>query len=480
MNDPVKSAEGLMRIAFADSNEQPCRAQDSSTAFPASMWLGRETEAMHLDAESAKPIATILDRFVGTGSIAKEPYLGRRTVLAGLLRLHDLIDGDGPKESALRYAMRCAMDTAAGLRREPPDLATYGEPGRRRTVWILRFEDAEVGEMTFDSSIYGELDAELLAREAFEKHIQNWNCTLFHTAPGTSKAESDARMQELLRAAAEKASERHKYGVSPIFRTLLEAAGDAKDDKARTGPMLMAWRSSLRRRVRELRSDVESKRDTVALYERLLSKAKDEEERSITQIDLEERRSSLAAILIDLEKAEAALAQCDVDPLSNFLPIGTEVSVRKVEAESINAIPVAGSRAVVVGYNIGSDRCNVLAFLQDTKDERGGVYSMFDEDDDPEEREYRPAKFNYRRDEMDVVRYGVFVGGGENLVPGYHATHRHGDPDKPSILDGHNMLIESCGFTWRTQMINDVPENTQIHPDASYFLEWMRPIGESK
>jgi hypothetical protein len=475
MNRPQKTENGLMRIAFADTEEAPCFAQDSSMASPASMWLGREGEGMHLDADAAKDVATILDRFVGTGSVADEPRRGRRTILAGLLRLHDLVQDEGPQASSIRYALRCAMNSSAGLRREAPGLATWGEPSKRRTVWMLRFEDTEVGDMIFDSAVFGELDAEQLAREAYEKHIQNWNCTLFQTAPATSRAETEARTADLLRGTAERMSELHQYGVAPRVGTLLEAAGDVVDGDGRTAPMIMAWRASLRRSVRQLEADLESKRDTVSLYERLLTREQNDEERLDTKRNLEERRSDEAAIRADLDKARSALAGSDVDPLSHFLPIGTEVSVHAVDVRSINPIPVAGSRGVVVGYSVRGDRCNVIAFPQETNDVLGGVYSFVDEDDDPEDREYRPVKFLYRRDELDVVRHGVLVGGGENLRPGYHPTHRHDDDP-----DDDDMLVESCGFTWRTQMINEVPENTQIHPQSSYFLDWMRPIGEPK
>jgi hypothetical protein len=53
------------------------------------------------------------------------------------------------------------------------ELASFGYS--RKPMWILKFEDADRGEMHFDN--------ELDAHRSFEDFAVTWNCTLFETAP---------------------------------------------------------------------------------------------------------------------------------------------------------------------------------------------------------------------------------------------------------------------------------------------------------
>lgn len=53
-------------------------------------------------------------------------------------------------------------------------LCTYGPPSERKRHWILKFEDADKGDMHFDD------EAEAL-RMFFRCDVA-WNCTLFVTA----------------------------------------------------------------------------------------------------------------------------------------------------------------------------------------------------------------------------------------------------------------------------------------------------------
>jgi hypothetical protein len=52
-------------------------------------------------------------------------------------------------------------------------LCTFGPPGERKRLWILMFEDRDMGDMYFNA------EAEALA--AFERCAVTWNCTLFST-----------------------------------------------------------------------------------------------------------------------------------------------------------------------------------------------------------------------------------------------------------------------------------------------------------
>ena len=54
------------------------------------------------------------------------------------------------------------------------ELCTFGPPSERKRRWILKFEDADVGDMHFNNET-----------EAMMKWYQakdNWTCTLFVTA----------------------------------------------------------------------------------------------------------------------------------------------------------------------------------------------------------------------------------------------------------------------------------------------------------
>lgn len=53
-------------------------------------------------------------------------------------------------------------------------VCTFGIPAERKRHWILKFEDADVGDMHFDD--------EEMAHDQFKQCSVNWNCTLFVTA----------------------------------------------------------------------------------------------------------------------------------------------------------------------------------------------------------------------------------------------------------------------------------------------------------
>lgn len=53
-------------------------------------------------------------------------------------------------------------------------LCTFGPPNERQRYWILKFEDADVGDMHFKD--------EVEAMQAFRKFEVTYTCTLFVTA----------------------------------------------------------------------------------------------------------------------------------------------------------------------------------------------------------------------------------------------------------------------------------------------------------
>lgn len=53
------------------------------------------------------------------------------------------------------------------------ELCTFGPPLKRKRRWILKFEDADAGDMHFDNQEEAE--------GAFDKYSGNYTCTLFST-----------------------------------------------------------------------------------------------------------------------------------------------------------------------------------------------------------------------------------------------------------------------------------------------------------
>lgn len=103
-----------------------------------------------------------------------------------LKELHDLIPEDAADSdvdlASIRIAARMGLDAVNGTSAPQHLLASWGEPDRRTQKWMLHFEDTEMGTMVFDAALYGEEQAELLARDAYRRAKVAWNCTLFRVA----------------------------------------------------------------------------------------------------------------------------------------------------------------------------------------------------------------------------------------------------------------------------------------------------------
>lgn len=110
----------------------------------------------------------------------------RAEITALLTRARDLSgaaasDADVTMAS-VSHACRMGLDAIRGTGAGHPTLASFGEPGRRRQKWIIHYQDAEVGSVVYDAALYGDAEAELLAREHYERASVQWNCTLLRIA----------------------------------------------------------------------------------------------------------------------------------------------------------------------------------------------------------------------------------------------------------------------------------------------------------
>jgi hypothetical protein len=108
----------------------------------------------------------------------------RDDVVALLTRAYDLAATDEVDTvmTAVRHACRMGLDAASGANAAGPTLASFGEPAKRRQKWIIHYQDAEVGAVVYDAALYGDAEAELLAREHYERASVQWNCTLMRIA----------------------------------------------------------------------------------------------------------------------------------------------------------------------------------------------------------------------------------------------------------------------------------------------------------
>lgn len=79
-------------------------------------------------------------------------------------------------------------------------LCTYGPPGERKRLWILKFEDADVADMHFDS--------EDEALETFRRKSDSWTCTLL----STHEIQAEARWFKVSLAGEEFVIDNVKHG----------------------------------------------------------------------------------------------------------------------------------------------------------------------------------------------------------------------------------------------------------------------------
>lgn len=114
--------------------------------------------------------------------------------LAALRSVRDMVTQDMADRdmdlACLRQVALLGLAAVEGPKRSRTDvpLATWGDPNGRRQKWVIHFEDQEMPLIVYDAALYGDEQAELLAREAFDRARVAWNCTLLTVAMDTGPA----------------------------------------------------------------------------------------------------------------------------------------------------------------------------------------------------------------------------------------------------------------------------------------------------
>lgn len=125
--------------------------------------------------------------------------------------------------TAVSHACRMGLDAITGTVPGGPVLASFGEPGKRRQKWIIHYQDAEVGSVVYDSALYGDAEAELLARDHYARASVQWNCTLLKIATLDASDE-----------------ERHRVRAEALERSLRNLRGLVVDDCHPDAPAALA------------------------------------------------------------------------------------------------------------------------------------------------------------------------------------------------------------------------------------------------
>lgn len=112
-------------------------------------------------------------------------------LLDRLERIHEsakAVDPNDRRLPAMESALKRIMDMMTERGDPETELCSFGEPAKRRQKWMIIFQDAEVGNVLYDADLYGDAEAELLAREAYHGASVQWNCTLFKVAEWSEMA----------------------------------------------------------------------------------------------------------------------------------------------------------------------------------------------------------------------------------------------------------------------------------------------------
>ena len=115
--------------------------------------------------------------------------------------------------TAVAHACRMGLDAITGATAGGPVFASFGEPDKRRQKWIIHYQDAEVGSVVYDAALYGDAEAELLARDHYARASVQWNCTLLRIATLDASDE-----------------ERHRVRSEALERSLRALRGLVVDD----------------------------------------------------------------------------------------------------------------------------------------------------------------------------------------------------------------------------------------------------------
>jgi hypothetical protein len=157
--------------------------------------------------------------------------------------------------------VRAALATPAPAKTGETALCTFGPEKERKRVFILKFEDADVGDMYFTD--------EAEAVKAFGRHSFTWNCTLLSTHSPTPPADRDAVLEPVCPTCGEIeqpycSNPWHSRARPSRDAVLEEAAKTAESDPELPGTMpeelyLVPLEDALRAAVRATKKSVASR-----------------------------------------------------------------------------------------------------------------------------------------------------------------------------------------------------------------------------
>ncbi len=274
------------------------------------------------------------------------------------------------------------------------------------------------------------------------------------------------RLHALLREAAERL--RGNLGATDLLRRIDDELGVTREQG-----MAEVWKAFLVDHVRKVGKQLESDRRSLASCQRDMEPQPGEDPSYVRKLQKSTRE--VVPIYEDaVRKGEAKLARAtrnlqllEEDQGSVFLPLGTPVMIREIPpAQNGYPVPVPGTIAVVVGYDLGRDGPNTVALPVDGRD-TGGRILRFDEES--------PVRYSMSADELEPIGPALLPGDVVNEAPGYRATHVRFDEDGEEEDRRTEMLIQAEGRFWRIAEINGVAECLGAYPDEA-SLSWLRPI----
>jgi hypothetical protein len=366
---------------------------------------------------------------------------------------------------AMRHACDMAIDSHSGKKSGVPERASFGPPGERPSVWMLRYQDAEVRDSVFHSDLYGDAGAEMMAREQYERSSVQWNCTLFRTASldpvddELQRARAD-RLEASLRTLAKRIEDGPSTMDESTAADLVEARiamGEVEDEKSALERILVVIGAKHAKRLESLRKETKDLRSRATRDARHAPEIFETEEMSRLDAEVAAYEADrLARAEAELATAESVDAILRDDPRKALLPIGTVVRTRAVDRLAFRwAMPMEGSIGVVTGWSTMRSRHVSVSFMGDVAMNDGATWTG---------EVGNPVMQDFLASELEVVQSGTVMDSGEPVATvGWTPTHGHGSKGTP--MYDESMVVSAAGHLWRTQLIGGVPECTQTAMD---------------
>lgn len=388
-----------------------------------------------------------------------------------LKAIQDLIASEEAERDAtlggILAASRTGLECIARTPKDIAVLASWGEPSKRSQKWMLHFEDTEMGTMVFDASIYGEDEAELLARDAYRRAQRNWNCTLLKVASldpfedDAQRRRADALEASLreMRAIVLMSKPSHSDHVEMRLRADL-ALGDITPSDLRIERTMASIRPQNDEDLRDKRRELDRLLDLMRTRKRMDERDPPEDDAEVARRERRDLADALSRTKI--EKRIARLERVDRatrdDPSSLLLPLGSLVRVAEFDVDETRDVewplPLGGSLGIVSGYSAGNGRTNIVSFVEDMIDTHGED-RRFDEED--------PHRMTYLPDELVVVSHGRLHDGVPVDVPGWWPTHAYGT--KGHIRYEESMVVSNAGYRLRIEPCSGPPECSRMTTD---------------